>query len=225
MKRSLATSLRLSVAGFAALAIGQLGPTASSAWGQAPPPPPPNGPAVPAPAAPPAAPTSPLTAPSLAGPLTLSTNPYNFDAAGLGTLYISGIGSGLLLGQTDPTTVFLPNGKIKSDNAFAGDVSNFQGIIQKIDGVFQFYVQAGLYSLPALGVNYNVTQKAISANNNYFGEMPVGYAKIVPTDTFNVMVGKLPTLIGAEYTFTFQNMNIERGLLWNQEPEIGRAHV
>ena len=223
MKRSLATSLRLSVAGFAALAIGQLGPTASSAWGQAPPPPPPNGPAAPAPAAPPAAPTSPLTAPSLAGPLTLSTNPYNFDAAGLGTLYISGIGSGLLLGQTDPTTVFLPNGKIKSDNAFAGDVSNFQGIIQKIDGVFQFYVQAGLYSLPALGVNYNVTQKAISANNNYFGEMPVGYAKIVPTDTFNVMVGKLPTLIGAEYTFTFQNMNIERGLLWNQEPAISRG--
>src|ERR1700730_10441154 len=147
MNRSLATSLRLSVAGFATLAVGQLGLTASPASAQTPPPPPPP-PSTAAPATPPAAPTSPLTAPSLAGPLTLSTNPYNFDAAGLGTLYISGIGSGLLLGQTDPTTVFLPNGKIKSDNAFAGDVSNFQGIIQKIDGVFQFYVQAGLYSLP-----------------------------------------------------------------------------
>ena len=33
----------------------------------------------------------------------------------------------------------------------------------------------------------------------------------------------MPTLIGAEYTFTFQNMNIERGLLWNQEPAISRG--
>jgi Putative beta-barrel porin-2, OmpL-like. bbp2 len=33
----------------------------------------------------------------------------------------------------------------------------------------------------------------------------------------------LPTLIGAEYTFTFQNMNIERGLLWNQEPAVSRG--
>src|SRR5580700_8188427 len=121
MKRSLATSLRLSVAGFAALAIGQLGPTASSAWAQAPSPPPPNGPAVPAPAAAPAAPTSPLTAPSLTGPLTLSTTPYNFDAAGLGTLYISGVASGLFGAQSDPTIVFLPNGKIRSDHSGIAD--------------------------------------------------------------------------------------------------------
>ena len=225
MNRSLAKSLRLSVAGFALLAIGQLGLTASPASAQTPPPPPPPPPgappaAAPAPAAPP---TSPLTAPSLTGPLTLSTNPYSFDAAGLGTLYVSGVGSGLFLGQSDPALVFLPNGTVKSDHSFAFDASNVQGIVQKIDGLFQFYVQTGLYSLPALGLNYNVTQKAISADTNYFGLMPVGYAKIVPTDNFNVMVGKLPTLIGAEYTFTFQNMNIERGLLWNQEPAISRG--
>jgi hypothetical protein len=222
MNRSLATSLRLSVAGFAALAVGQLGLTASPASAQTPPPPPPP-PSTAAPATPPAAPSSPLTAPSLTGPLTLSTTPYNFDAAGLGTLYISGVGSGLFLGQSDPTIVVLPGPKVRSDHTFSFDASNVQGIVQKIDGLFQFYVQAGLYSLPALGVNYNVTQKAISADTFYFGGMPVGYAKIVPTDTFNVMVGKLPTLIGAEYTFTFQNMNIERGLLWNQEPAISRG--
>jgi len=33
----------------------------------------------------------------------------------------------------------------------------------------------------------------------------------------------LPTLIGAEYTFTFENMNIARGLLWNQETAISRG--
>ena len=36
-------------------------------------------------------------------------------------------------------------------------------------------------------------------------------------------VGALPTLIGAEYTFSFQNMNIERGLLWNQENAVNRG--
>jgi hypothetical protein len=40
---------------------------------------------------------------------------------------------------------------------------------------------------------------------------------------FNVEVGELPTLIGAEYTFDFENMNIERGLLWNQENAINRG--
>ena len=29
--------------------------------------------------------------------------------------------------------------------------------------------------------------------------------------------------MGAEYTFTFQNMNIERGLLWNQETAVNRG--
>jgi hypothetical protein len=38
-----------------------------------------------------------------------------------------------------------------------------------------------------------------------------------------VEVGALPTLIGAEYTFTFENMNIERGVLWNQENAVNRG--
>ena len=37
------------------------------------------------------------------------------------------------------------------------------------------------------------------------------------------LIGALPTLIGAEYTFTFENMNIERGLLWNQENAVNRG--
>ncbi len=55
-----------------------------------------------------------------------------------------------------------------------------------------------------------------------YGPFPVGYAKFVKGN-FNVEIGSLPTLIGDEYTFTFQNMNIERGLLWNQEPAISRG--
>ena len=53
-----------------------------------------------------------------------------------------------------------------------------------------------------------------------YGDVPVAYAKIAPSDNFSISAGKLPTLIGDEYTFTFENMNIQRGLLWNQEPAI-----
>ena len=53
--------------------------------------------------------------------------------------------------------------------------------------------------------------------------LPLASLKLAPTENFSIQGGKLPTLIGAEYTFTFQNMNIERGLLWNQEPAISRG--
>ena len=38
-----------------------------------------------------------------------------------------------------------------------------------------------------------------------------------------MLIGALPTIMGAESTFTFQNMNIERGLLWNQENAVNRG--
>ncbi len=53
--------------------------------------------------------------------------------------------------------------------------------------------------------------------------LPVAYVKIVPSSDFNVQVGKLYTLQGAENLFTFQNFNIERGLLWNQTATVNRG--
>jgi hypothetical protein len=53
--------------------------------------------------------------------------------------------------------------------------------------------------------------------------VPVGYLKFVPTKNLSILIGELPSLIGAEYTFTFENMNIERGLLWNQENSVNRG--
>ena len=227
MNRSISKSLRVGVAGFAALTAWQCALT-SSAWAQTPPPPPPPGAApapLAAPAPPPAAPTSPLTAPSLAGPLAQNPTPINFDAAGLGTVYLSGAVSGLGLFQSNPVgSVFAPNGTfLGGDLNNNVDLSNGMAIVQKIDGLVQFYAQGGAYSLPALGVNYHVTQRDGKSEKNYFGLFPEGYIKLVPSDIFSVSAGKLPSLIGDEYTFTFQNMNIERGLLWNLEPAISRG--
>jgi hypothetical protein len=211
MNWSSSTLRRLQAAG-AILAGWQLG-LVSPAAAQAPPPPPPAA----APAEAPAAPTSPLTAPSMAGPLALSTTPYHFDAAGLGNVYFSAVASGIGLFQTNPGAEGVPD---KTSNI---DLSNGMAIVQKIDGIVQFYAQGGAYSLPALGINYHTTQQAGDIENNYFGLFPEGYLKIVPTDTFSVEGGKLPSLIGDEYTFTFQNMNIERGLLWSLEPAISHG--
>ena len=51
----------------------------------------------------------------------------------------------------------------------------------------------------------------------------VAYLSLAPSSTFSIEAGKLPTLIGAGYTFSFQNPNIEHSLLWNQEPAISRG--
>jgi hypothetical protein len=152
-----------------------------------------------------------LSTPSMSGPLFANPNPISLDAGPLGTIYVDGALSGLGLWQDN---------HVPGDQEWRADLSNGQVFVQKTDGWLQFYVQAGGYSLPSLGTSYLNVSDTIS---DTFGAVPVAYAKIVPTDNFSVEAGKLPTLIGDEYTFTFENMDIERGLLWNQEPAISRG--
>jgi hypothetical protein len=158
----------------------------------------------------PAAPTA-LTTPPLTGPLAGNSNPINFEAGPLGPVYLTGIVSGLGLWQNNP---------FPGDQRSLASLSNGQFIFQKTDGLIQYYVQAGAYTIPSLGTPYFNTPKA---TGDFFTALPVANLKLAPNDAFSVQGGKLPTLIGAEYTFTFQNMNIERGLLWNQEPAISRG--
>jgi hypothetical protein len=154
-----------------------------------------------------------LANPSMSGPLASNASPTTFDAGPLGNIYVTGAVSGLGIFQSNHTGV-------PHDNEWIGDFSNAQVEIQKTDGMFQFYAQVGGYSLPALGAPYI---RATQQTSNSFGVLPVAFAKIVINDSFNVEAGRLPTLIGAEYTFTFQNLDIERGLLWNQEPAISQG--
>lgn len=169
--------------------------------------------AAPAPAEAPA-PTpdpAPSLAPSMTGPLHLNTNPLHVDGGPFGPIYVSGVISGLGLRQSNPGPSE-PNSRI--------DLSNGMAIVQTTQGVVQFYAQAGAYSLPSLGVRYF---KAKHWVGDSFGVVPVAYVKIVPSSDFNIQVGKLFTLQGAENLFTFQNFNIERGLLWNQTASVNRG--
>lgn len=162
--------------------------------------------------APPAvAATAPTLGPSLSGPLAANAAPINFDIPVLGKIYVTGVGSGIARFQDH---------SVPGDHASYGDLSNAQVIVQKVDGVLQFYAQAGIYSLPSLGAGY---LRATRATDAYYGPLPEAFIKIAPNAAFSLEIGKLPTLIGAEYTFTFENMNIDRGLLWNQETAISKG--
>jgi hypothetical protein len=163
----------------------------------------------PAPAAEPAAP-APLPTPTVVGPLAAAP-PIILEAGPLGKLSLNGVVSGIGLFQSNA---------VPGNNGAEGTLTNGQVWIQKTDGWFQFYVQAGAYAFPSLGSGFLNAQDTIS---NYYGPVPVGFVKLVPGKNTNIMIGQLPTLVGAEYTFSFQNMNVERGLLWNQENAVVRG--
>ena len=152
----------------------------------------------------------PLPTPSITGPLQAAP-PTTFEAGPFRKLAVNGILTGLGMW----TGNYVP-----ADNSTQAALSNGQVFIQKADGWFQFYVQAGAYNIPALGVPFLATDKTLS---NLYGPVPVAFLKLAPWKNTSFEIGALPTLMGAEYTFTFQNMNIERGLLWNQENAVNRG--
>jgi len=160
-------------------------------------------------AAPAAAPT-PLTTPAVTGPLAWLP-PANFDAGPFGKLSVNGIVTGYGRWQDNP---------VPGDSAGNAALSNGQIFIQKADGKVQYFVEAGAYTLPSIGAPFLSAQTTVS---DFFGPVPVAFLKLQAGKTTQFLVGALPTVIGAEYTFTFQNMNVERGLLWNQENAVNRG--
>jgi hypothetical protein len=179
-------------------------PAADASQDQGTPAPAAGAPAATAPAAP-----TPLPTPSMSGPLATGI-PHELPAGPFGKIEVTGILSGIGLYGNNPV--------VHSDEGHE-DISNAMVFIQKTSGWFQFFLQGGAYNLPVVGVPF---VKTTDTTRSLFGAFPVGYVKLVKGN-FNVEVGALPTLIGDEYIFTFENMNIERGLLWNQEPVVSRG--
>ena len=162
--------------------------------------------------------SSPMTTPGMTGPLLANPNPIGYSIGKFGPIYVTGAVSGIYQWQ---------NNVSPGDKSSQADLANGQVFIQKVDGVLQFFVQAGAYSIPALGLPYlragNTEHTYGSSTNANFGVVPQAFVKLAPTKNFSILAGKLPTLIGAEYTFSFENMNIERGLVWNQENAVNRG--
>jgi len=146
--------------------------------------------AAPAPAD--ATPPAPLSTFVLTGPLSWLP-PANFDAGPFGTLSVNGIITGY--------SVFQYN-SAPGDGGVNATASNGEVFIQKATGNVQWYVQAGVYSLPTLGVPFLKAQDTVK---DLYGPVPVAYLKLQAGKTTQFLVGQLPTLMGAESTFTYQN--------------------
>src|SRR5207244_10841813 len=84
---------------------------------------------------------------------------------------------------------------------------------------YQYHMHNGAYYLPDIRVPIIKTTYTLTY---IYVPISQGYLKLVKGN-LNVEVGALPTLIGGEYTFSFENMNIERGIVWNQENAVNRG--
>ncbi len=167
-------------------------------------------PAPPAPAPAAAAAPAPLSTFVLTGPLQWLP-PATFDAGPLGKLSVNGIMTGFAQFQ---------NNHVPGDDSAQATLSNGQIFIQKADGKYQWYVQAGAYTMPTLSVPFLSAQDTVK---DFYGPVPVAFLKLPVGKTTSFEIGSLPTLMGAESTFTYQNFNIERGIVWNQENAINRG--
>ncbi len=152
-----------------------------------------------------------LGAPAMAGTLRPNPRPWSFQAGQFGRVYAGVALSGMGLSQN--------KSKAGDKNSYL-DLSNAQAIVQSTGTPLQFYAQVGVYSLPALGVPY---LRATKETDDTYGLLPVAYGTYVANNNLSVKAGKLPTLLGDENTFDFQNMNIDAGLLWSQHNHINRG--
>src|SRR3954462_1595651 len=138
-----------------------------------------------------APPATAMTTPAMSTPLTANPDPASFELGPLGKVYVTGALSGIAFAQQNETY---------GDRAQRVDLGNAQVFVQKTDGALQYFLQAGSYALPSLGTAYLTASRSTDA---YYGAVPQAFIKLVANANFSFQFGKLPTLIGAEYTFTF----------------------
>ncbi|MBV9077985.1 MAG: outer membrane beta-barrel protein, partial [Methylobacteriaceae bacterium] len=175
----------------------------------------------PAPAPVPEACKAELSAPAFGPTIKANATPYCLPVPGFGDIYVGGALTGYAYTQNNRTLFTTPAGvNFSADRGDRVDFTNLQAWIQKADGPFQFFVQAGAYSIPGLGLPiYNT----FAQTDGLFTPLPVAYGKFVINDNWSIQGGRMPTLIGSEAPFTFQNINISRGLLFNQENVINQG--
>jgi hypothetical protein len=162
-----------------------------------------------------------LSTPAFGPTIKQNADPLCVTLPGLGDIYVGAAFSGYAYHQTNPFPFALSPvpGEIV-DRSSRLDFTNLQAWIQKADGPFQFFVQGGAYSIPGLGLPLF---SAMDQTDLLFGPLPVAFGKVVFNDNWSIQGGRMPTLIGSEAPFTFQNINVSRGLLFNQENVINHG--
>ncbi|MCS7083412.1 MAG: porin [Aquificaceae bacterium] len=79
-----------------------------------------------------------------------------------------------------------------------------------------FTLTGGAYALPVVGLELSSTAKT----TKLFSPIVLAYLEYAPSKSVSFQVGRLPTLIGYETPFSYQNPTIQRGLVWNSQPVL-----
>jgi hypothetical protein len=99
------------------------------------------------------------------------------------------------------------------------------------NGLLNFTINAGNlkanatvgdYSFPTVGFPL-VPDNQTGANVNLYTALPVAAVSYGFGSHFSVAAGKFAALLGQESPFTYQNLNIQRGIGWAMEPTISRG--
>lgn len=140
----------------------------------------------------------------------------------LGPLTIDGVFSAFSLFTSGVNATGALDTSTGVDLSNRTDISNAFLIVSKQSGTFRYGFAAGAYNIPVVGFALNKTIQN-GANTSLYGALPSVYVEYAPTGFFNVQAGKLATMTGQESTYTYENINIQRGIIWNMEPAVSRG--
>ncbi len=138
------------------------------------------------------------------------------------TVTVSGVFSGFTFSSNNPNATGALDTPSGADLSSRAQLSNALLTVARTTGTFRFSLIAGAYAFPVVGQAINPTFQQF-ANTNLYGYLPNAYVQYVPNANWTISAGILPTLLGQENAFTFQDVNIQRGLLWNMEPVVSRG--
>src|SRR5579862_7777513 len=140
----------------------------------------------------------------------------------LGPLTIDGVFSAFTMFTNDVNAAGSLDTSSGADLGNRTDISNAFLIVNKSSGTLRYGFAAGAYNIPVVGFALNKTTQT-GANTSLYGALPSVYVEYAPTSSFNVMAGKLATFTGQESTYTYENANIQRGIIWNLETAVSRG--
>ncbi len=81
---------------------------------------------------------------------------------------------------------------------------------------------AGAYAFPVVGFPF-MPDNAPGANVELYSPLPVAALTYQFDSHVSVAAGKFGSLLGQESPFTFQNLDVQRGIAWSMEPTITRG--
>ena len=129
---------------------------------------------------------------------------FEKDFQNLGKLNANAVISGFGLRQTNPDP---------SNRKNIADLSNGMVIVEQSKGPISLFAQIGYYDILDIG---QPDQRSNKQTSSSFGFVPSAYLGYKINKNWSVSIGKLPALGGYESTFSYQNLNVVRGVLWSQ---------